>query len=115
VGKLVAAFIMFLAASALAVHEAKPPPPPRQEPAVVASRVETPDVDRAPTPPPPPRRVITIEPPTIALVDPQSGDYLDVVDRCPDEPTAGARDDEDGCPEPEPIRTRTRDEIILYE
>jgi hypothetical protein len=126
VGKLVAAFIMFLAASALAIHESRPSPPPPEEPVAVASRTEPLEVDHTPpsravhdevppwvkyatpTPPPPPKMVVTRIAPPVALVDPVSGEYLiDVVDRCPDQPND--RDDNDGCPEPE------RDRIILVE
>ncbi|MGZ3439854.1 MAG: hypothetical protein ACXVDD_10065, partial [Polyangia bacterium] len=45
-GKLVAAFIMFLAASALAIHESKPPPPPREDP--IADRAPPAAVDHTP-------------------------------------------------------------------
>ena len=79
-GKLFAAFVFFLAASALAVHEAKPPPPV-DEPAASA-RAVTPADDEAPpsrairdevppwvrygAPPAPPRpTVIEPLPPTV--------------------------------------------------
>ena len=115
-GKLVAAFVFFLAASALAIREAKPPAPPV---AAAAPRVAPPDDEAppsrvirdevppwvkyaAPTPPPPPAppqpqppRVITIESSEITIYE--NGDVPDAVDKCPDQPTDG--DDNDGCPE----------------
>jgi hypothetical protein len=116
VGKIVAAFVFFLGASALAIHEAKPPPspvdPPRVEPVDVAppSRAVRDEVPpwvkyAAPTPPPAPPPVI--KPPLVIEVKPrviitestiEYVDVVDVVDRCPDQPND--RDDNDGCPEP---------------
>lgn len=124
-GKLVATFSMFLAASALAIHESKPPPPPvagaaplRVRPADEAppSRAIHDDVPpwvkyaAPPAPPtrPTPPRPTPPPPPPPALVT-ENGDYIDVVDRCPDQPNAS--DDDDGCPEPEGLRDR----IILVE
>jgi hypothetical protein len=130
VGKLVVAFVFFLAASALAIHEAKPSPPrdpdaapapARVTPAPVAPATPGPVIrDQAPpwvkyaTPAPAPAtrpitRVITIEPTTIEI---ESGDDIpDVVDRCPDQPDD--RDDNDGCPEPD--RAQLEDRIILID
>jgi hypothetical protein len=130
VGKLVAAFSMFLAASALAIHESKPPAPPPTATEPAASRAEPAVSDHtppsraihdevppwvkyaapaAPPPPPPPHTVISIE-----SWDGPSGDIPDIVDRCPDEPTS---DDLDGCPEPVrgTVRVTTGQEIILVE
>ena len=134
-GKLVAAFVFFLAASALAIHESKPPRPHADDDAVVAPpepRVQEPPPSRAvheetppwvkyaapPTPPPPPpvtvtvpmppRRVITIESSTITF---ENGDIPDVVDKCPDQPNG--RDDEDGCPEPYNGPTNGLDDRII--
>ncbi|HEX9105191.1 MAG TPA: hypothetical protein VF997_23430 [Polyangia bacterium] len=130
-GKLVAAFVFFLAASALAIHESKPPPSPERD---VASPPVERAVDAAPPsraihdavppwvkyaappaaapsgptialplpPPPPPRSVVTID-------DGEIGDVLDVVDKCPDQPTDN--DDSDGCPEPQALADR----IILID
>ena len=122
-GKLVAAFVFFLGASGLAIHEAKVPPP-REEPARVAPPVDATPPSRAihddmppwvkyaapPTPapsgptialplppPPPPRAVVTID-------DGEIGDVIDVVDKCPDQPTDN--DDSDGCPVPEGLDDR---------
>jgi len=121
VGKLVAAFVFFLAASAVAIREAKPPAP-RVDPDVTAPAHVTAPADEAPpsrairdevppwvkyaappAPPPSPppierpiTRVITIEPTTIEIVDPS--DIPDVIDKCPAEPADDA--DDDGCPEP---------------
>lgn len=130
-GKLVAAFVFFLGASALAIHESKPPPPPRDVPRAEPAAIDhtppsravhdevAPWVKYAPRPAPPalppvitsievkPR--VFIESSTITLVEP-NGDYVDVVDRCPDQPTS--RDDEDGCPEP---INQLEDRIILVE
>lgn len=131
VGKLVAAFVFFLGASGLAIHEAKVPPS-REEPAraappsvdvtppsraihddvppwvkYAAPRVTTPSTIAAPPPsitlplPPPPRTVVTIDDGEIDLVD--------TVDRCPDQPTDN--DDSDGCPAPEGLNDR----IILID
>jgi len=131
VGKLVAAFVFFLAASALAIHEAKPSPPreeqaPPATPARVAPqppaspaapgpvvRDEVPPWVKYATPPPvaqkPVTRVIRIEPSTIEFES--GGDIPDVVDRCPDQPDD--RDDNDGCPEPD--RSPLEDRIILID
>ena len=119
-GKLVAAFVMFLAASALAIHEAKPPPPPVEGAAPARVR----DADEAPpsraihddvppwvkyaAPPssaPPP--IVSAPPPPPLVLD--NGDYVDAVDRCPDQP--GNSDVDDGCPEPEGLKDR----IILID
>ena len=131
-GKLVASFVFFLAASALAIREAKPPP--RVDPDVTAPVHVAPPVDDAappsraihdelppwvryatpPAPPPPTvtpapiTRVITIEPTTIEMIDP--GDIPDVADKCPVEPDDNA--DNDGCPEPD---NRLEDRIILID
>ena len=124
VGKLVAAFVMFLAASALAVHEAKPPPPPVESAAPVRVRAaDEPPPSRAihddvppwvkyaappaapPKPTPPPAFVNA--PPPLVL---DNGDYVDAVDKCPDQPSNG-NDDEDGCPEAETLKDR----IILID
>jgi len=133
VGKLVAAFVFFLAASALAIHESKPPPPPREEtaPSVVVRPVDATPPSRAihdelppwvkyaaPAPAPskpiavvinqmPPRRMIIDVESTIEIVD-----TVDAVDRCPDQPTG--RDDEDGCPEPD-VDKRAPSNIIEVE
>jgi hypothetical protein len=126
VGKLVAAFIFFLGASALAIHESKPPPPPREEPiapVVVdhtppsrAVRDEVPPWMKYAAPPKPVTPKTTVvriepEPPierrVIITESEISGDIPDVIDRCPDQPND--RDDNDGCPEPE------KDRIILFE
>ena len=121
VGKLVAAFVFFLGASGLAIHEAKPPPPPRDTP---TAGIATPPVDEAAPPsraihdevPPwvkyaaPPARAITAPPPptiilaqpprvVITLDDGESDDVPDVSDKCPDQPSG----DDDGCPEREII------------
>jgi len=119
VGKLVAAFIMFLAASALAIHESKPPPPPPPESATPVPHVDEAPPSRAihdavppwvkyaapPTPPvvaePPPRRVIVIDDGEISV---SSGDIPDAVDKCPDQPSG--EDIDDGCPEPEALEQR---------
>jgi hypothetical protein len=129
VGKLVAAFVFFLAASALAIHESKPPRPRADDDAVVTPpepRLQEPPPSRAvheetppwvkyasPAPAPPPvtkpvLRVITIEPSTITF---ENGDIPDVVDKCPDQPTG--RDDEDGCPEPYNGPTNGLDDRII--
>jgi hypothetical protein len=101
VGKLVAAFVMFLAASALAIHEAKPPPPPRVE-EMAPSRSARP-VDEAP----PSRAIHDAVPPWVKYAAPppandnaSDGDFADTVDKCPDQPS----DDNDGCPDPEPTQ-----------
>lgn len=120
-GKLVAAFVFFLAASAVAIREAKPPAPrvdsdvtapaPARVDEAPPSRAihdEVPPWVRYASPPAPPRpptviapppitRVITIEPTTIEIYE--SGDLPDVADKCPAEPDDHA--DDDGCPEPE--------------
>ena len=128
-GKLVAAFVMFLAASALAIHESKPPPPPPE----TGAPVRHVDVDEAPpsraihdavppwvkyaAPPvqpppssPPPTVVVTQLPPRqFVITGSEAADVADVDDRCPDQPSDS--DDNDGCPEPEGLRDR----IILVE
>jgi hypothetical protein len=129
VGKLVAAFVFFLAASALAIHESKPPPRPveptptrvDETPTVRAVHDDVPPWVKYATPPAPPkpvtivlpqppRPVITVEPTTIEIVDSESGgDIPDVIDRCPDQPNDN--EDNDGCPEPEGLRDR----IILID
>jgi hypothetical protein len=126
VGKLVAAFIFFLGASALAIHEAKPQAPPREDPiaaAVPATIDHTPPsravrdevppwvkyatppkpvtVARIEPPPPPIQRRVVISESEIVF------DTPDVADVCPDQ--VNVRDDNDGCPEPD------RDMIILVE
>lgn len=125
VGKLVAAFVFFLGASGLAIHEAKVPPP-REEPARPAPPAAVTPPSRAihdDTPPwvkyaappapapsgptialpmPAPRTVVTID-------DGEIGDVVDTVDKCPDQPTDN--DDSDGCPEPEGLNDR----IILID
>jgi hypothetical protein len=121
VGKLVAAFVFFLAASALAVHEAKPPPPPRVEIAPPPVPAEAPPSraihDEAPpwvkyaaptavapprpTPPPAPTLIVTQIPQRRVFIEESTieiGDIPDSVDRCPDQPNDS--DDNDGCPEP---------------
>jgi hypothetical protein len=128
VGKLFAAFIMFLAASALAIHESKPPPPPREDP--IASRPVADEIDHTPpsrvvrdevppwvkyaTPkatPPPQRIVVHVDPPPVFTFDGESnGDIPDAIDRCPDEPND--RDSEDGCAE---VDGRLASRIILVE
>ncbi len=121
-GKLVVAFVFFLAASALAIHEAKPPPPPV---AGAAPSVVRHDDDDAT---PPSRAVHDDVPPWVKYAPPpasapsrptasvaasedidSAGDVPDEVDRCPDQPTDN--DDSDGCPEPPQLRT----EIILID
>jgi hypothetical protein len=126
VGKLVAAFIFFLGASALAIHESKPPPPPREDPIAPvapekidhtppsrAVRDEVPPWVKYATPPKP-TTVVHIEPPPppierrVVITESEiSVDIPDAIDRCPDQPND--RDDNDGCPEPE------RDRVILFE
>ena len=129
VGKLVAAFVFFLGASGLAIHEAKVPPP-REEPTRPAPLLDvTPptraihdDVPpwvkyaapRAPAPSPitvpPPRITLPMPPPrTVVTIDEGEIDIIDPVDKCPDQPTDN--DDSDGCPEPEGLRDR----IILID
>ncbi len=126
-GKLVAAFLFFLGASGLAVHEAKVPPP-----GVEPARTTPPAVEPAPSraihddlppwvkyaapPAPAPSRptvavpiVRPMPPPIVRIDDGESGDVVDVVDKCPDQPTDN--DDSDGCPEPEGLRDR----IILID
>jgi hypothetical protein len=125
VAKLVAAFVFFLGASALAIHESKPPPPPREiaraEPTAIdhtppsrAVHDETPPWVKyapAPAPPaPPPVITRTIEVKPRVFVTESEIEIVDVVDRCPDQPTS--RDDEDGCPEPV---NQLEDRIILVE
>lgn len=133
-GKLVAAFLFFLGASGLAIHEANVPPP-RAEPARRGPPVDVAPPSRAihddvppwvryaappapapsgptpvpsgptialPLPPPPPRSVVTID-------DGEIGDVIDVVDKCPDQPTDN--DDSDGCPDPQGLDDR----IILID
>jgi hypothetical protein len=123
VGKLVAAFVFFLAASALAIHESKPPPAPRDEiaPAIVPPVDATPPsraihdevppwvkyAAPAPAPPraPPPLTITVAQiPPRHITIDESTIELVDVVDKCPDQPTD--RDDNDGCPEPEGLRDR---------
>jgi len=121
VGKLVAAFVFFLGASGLAIHEAKPPAPPRQTPAarvVAPAAGETAPPSRAihdEVPPwvkyaPPPARAIAAPPPPTIIVEPpprvvitlddgETDDVPDVSDKCPDQPSG----DDDGCPEREII------------
>ena len=114
-GKLIAAFLFFLGASGLAIHEAEVPPPPREE------RV-APPVDETPpsraihddVPPwvkyaaPPAPIVLPMPPPAVVTIDDgESGDVIDVVDKCPDQPS----DDDDGCPEPQGLDDR----IILID
>ncbi|HEX6837866.1 MAG TPA: hypothetical protein VF334_14910 [Polyangia bacterium] len=110
VGKLVAAFVFFLGASGLAIHEAKVPPP-REEPALPSPPVDVAPPSRAihdEVPPwvkyaaPPPRTVSTVD-------DGEIGDVIDVVDKCPDQPSDN--DDSDGCPEPPTLQDR----IILID
>ena len=126
-GKLIAAFLFFLGASGLAIHEAEVPPPPREE-RVAPPVDETPpsraihdDVPpwvkyaapRAPAPrpvPPPSTIVLPLPPPAVVTLDDgEIGDVIDVVDKCPDQPSDD--DDNDGCPEPEGLRDR----IILID
>ena len=118
-GKLAAAFVFFLAASALAIRESKPTPLPVADEATTAVapvhvdeaapsrairdevppwvKYATPTVT-APVRPTPPRPVITIEASDITILDGESnGDIPDVSDRCPDQPNDS--DDNDGCPE----------------
>ncbi|HEX8953027.1 MAG TPA: hypothetical protein VF945_14330 [Polyangia bacterium] len=125
-GKLVAAFVFFLAASALAIHESKPPPSPERD-------VASPPVERAVDAAPPSRAIHDAVPPwvkyaappvsaapsrptpsarTIVTIDDgeAGGDIPDAIDRCPDQPTDN--DDSDGCPEAGP---RTQPEIILID
>jgi hypothetical protein len=129
VGKLVAAFVMFLAASALAIHEAKSPQPPETR---AAPRVDEtpPPIDHAPpsrairdevppwikyaAPPPPPPTMRIETPPRRVFIEESeitvSGDDIpDAVDKCPDQPNDS--DDNDGCPEPEGLKDR----IILID
>jgi hypothetical protein len=112
VGKVVVAFSLFLAASALAIHEAKPPPAPpstrpapaRVEPALPAFREAPPWLKYAapPAAPTPPAPRVVVAPGVVAAPPPppvltvSEGDAPDAEDRCPDQPT----DDDDGCPEP---------------
>jgi hypothetical protein len=131
VGKLVAAFVFFLAASALAIREAKPPAPPIDAdvatPSPPAAHVDEPPPSRAirdevppwvkyaaPTvtpPPPPPQRVITIESSIITFDNGDSADDVpDVIDKCPDQPSDS--DDNDGCPEP---ANAIEDRVILVD
>lgn len=121
-GKLVAAFIMFLAASALAIHESKPPPSP-PETATPLRHVDEAPPSRAihdavppwvkyaaphalpPPSSPPPAIVITQPPPRqFVITESEVGDVVDDIDRCPDQPNDS--DDNDGCPEPEGSRNR---------
>jgi hypothetical protein len=121
VGKLVAAFIMFLAASALAIHESKPPPPSPQTVTPVRHVDEPPPsraihdavppwVKYAPPPPlarpsSPPVIVVTQLPPRqFVITESEVGDVVDVVDKCPDQPNDS--DDNDGCPDSEGSRNR---------
>ena len=118
-GKLVAAFVFFLAASALAVHEAKPPPPPRVELAPPPVRAEAPPsraiqdevppwvkyaappVVAPPRPTPAPTLIVTQIPQRRVFIEESTievGDIPDSVDQCPDQPNDS--DDNDGCPEP---------------
>lgn len=127
-GKLVAAFLFFLGASGLAIHEAEVPPPPREqrvappvdetapsraihdEPPWVKYAAPPAPAVRAPAPPPSPTIVLPIPPRAFVTVDDgESGDVVDPVDRCPDQPSDD--DDRDGCPEPEGLRDR----IILID
>jgi hypothetical protein len=123
VGKILAAFTFFLAASAFALHESRPHAPPHASATLgrgpTLARVEPMPI--APTrvtedriPPwvryaPPPVEARTTAAPTVAApgravaVDGESerdgaGAVLDVIDRCPDEPDDNR--DDDGCPEP---------------
>ncbi len=124
-GKLVATFTLFLAASALAVHEAHPPPrpvdavaPPRalddatpparglDDPVPPWVRYAAPP---APPPPPPPLAPPPIAPPTIVIDGPPPAtiivdgpDLVDPSDRCPTEPQDDV--DSDGYPDPEPAQ-----------
>jgi hypothetical protein len=122
VGKLVAAFVFFLAASALAVHEAKPPPSPREELAPPPTRVEAPPsraihdevppwvkyaapATDAPPPPPPPTLIVTRIPERRVVIEESTIDLVDIVDKCPDQ-LQDNNADNDGCPEPEGLRDR---------
>ncbi len=135
-GKLVAAFVFFLAASALAIREAKPPAPTPQsvEDEVAApsgaeptTHLSPPPVETAPSrairdevppwvkyaaPPPPRQRVITVESSIIIFDDNESrdsdGDIPDISDKCPDQPNES--DDYDGCPE-----TGPKERVILID
>jgi hypothetical protein len=125
VGKLVAAFVFFLAASALAVHEAKPPAPPRVRDEFARPVVETPAPSRAihdevppwvkyaappaaaPSRPAPATVVITQTPPRRIIIEESTielVDAIDVIDKCPDQLVDG--EDNDGCPEPEQLKNR---------
>jgi len=126
VGKLVASFVFFLAASALAIHESKPPPPhdvapplPRPVEAAPPSRAihdEVPPWVKYAAPATPPRAPVIVEPPlrrVITIEDSEitvsNGDIPDAVDKCPDQPSND--EDNDGCPEPEGLKDR----IILID
>jgi hypothetical protein len=116
---------MFLAASALAIHESKPPPPPPETPAAVRHVDEAPPsraihdavppwvkyaAPPAPPPPPPPVTVVVTQlPPRTITIEESSIEMVDAIDKCPDQPNDS--DDNDGCPEPEGLRDR----IILVE
>jgi hypothetical protein len=101
VGKVVLAFLFFIAASVLAIQEARPrrTPPPHPHVELAAP---------APAPLAPPSRAISDPiPPWVRYAPPlvapdeddrdSADDIIDVEDRCPDEPT----DNDDGCPEPD--------------
>jgi hypothetical protein len=99
VGKVLLAFLFFIAASGLAIQEARPrrtaPPPARAEP---GARAPLAPASRAVSDPVPPWVRYAPPPPPAEENDRDSADdIIDVEDRCPDEPT----DNDDGCPEPD--------------
>jgi hypothetical protein len=117
VGKIVIAFLFFLAASTLAIREARPLPAPEparvepplsHEPRSRAVHDAVPPWVRLAPPPPlppaiavPPVAVPPVTVPTVIVIDEErdsGADVLDEVDRCPDQPEDNA--DDDGCPEP---------------
>ena len=116
-GKLVLAFLFYIASAALAVHEARAPARPPRAPVVAprADRVNVPEtadpvrftrpfyIRPLPPPAPPTPATIAIAPPQVTVapvvieVD-SEGDIPDNADRCPSERDVRTISDDDGCP-----------------
>ena len=117
-GKLIVAFTLFVTASAFAVREARigtlssvaatparpAPGPARSQAAPAPASVAPPPWVTYAAPPSPPAARRPNPPKLVVVDDPPDQDsgacVPEVIDRCPDSPDR--RDDEDGCPEPQP-------------
>jgi hypothetical protein len=120
VGKIIVAFVGFVAASVLAVRETRPiaaASTPSPSPSPLTSPI-TSTITSTPTTVSgvyePAVRVVHEAPPWVKYAIPvptitvDEGDIVDVSDKCPDQPT----DNEDGCPEPEGKERVIRLEMI---